>query len=1150
MNKNKMDKRGISLIVLVITIVVIIILAAAVIIALTSQGGIMDSAKKSKFMSDYRNVQEGVNVYSLSNVDKDNPYLYSIPEKGKLSLSDKQEIENNNPTLKTKIEELSSGKTLNDVDLYWIDLEKVGLSKLPKEKQEKGYIIDVSTLQIYDYVGDYFEGKRWHTLDGGVEGGEVTTPEKDVQEIWDGWVTLTLFYPSKATDKQWRLGTDGELRSDPMLQWQNYTGSITIPLDRTQDVWIRYNLDGETVIVPPAGTMLVDISLDNAKTLTDKVNVTISYDSEATTKEYRVGNSGWLEYTGPFVVTENTLIEARAKKQEKVYNEDGSLLMTRDLSGTDRVYVGNIGVEESELAAPTIARLAPTVAGEVAKVKVTYPENAVKKVYKVNYGVEENYTSEISVQKYGTYVIAYYYDASGKRSKSSAIYINDGTPQAPGTYVPNPPLEPGEKPPVTPGVDYPVVAAPTIVINPSSGLVTEVNVGVNSPATANDVYIKLGRYGNYQKYTSNIVVRQNMEVYAYYVTYSGERSETAHALVSNIKRANMPYVKVTASPYPWAGSYGASSVDVTINSSDATSVEYSEDGSSWKAYSAPFKVTQNKRIYARATNANGVSEDYLDITNIGNITAPPKKKNLAVNISVTPEPSLSTTRSNEVSVEIEYDENATEKTYRINGTGALQTYTQPFKLTNNATIYAYATSANGSGTAVKKIDNVIDGIAEPLIIANPSSNLTASKVNISIDFDKYASVKRYSVNGGTLTDYTSPFDVTTAGTEIYAYSQNSKGQVSTAIYKIPNIQPAPPVAVIDKGDYYLLKLNYPENSKGREYKWQEAGTWLGYKDDGILLIKPQYKDKVIQNGTLLKIEDENGNMVDFKGDYYLINVPINQIMNNIFMRWDRVTPSAPQILLNTSDPSREVNVDIMYDNSLKKKEYKIIKPDGSTDGWKEYAGTIKVTENNTVIYARGMDDAEVWSAEAVKKITNIDENPPEIKLTADLDTAAQKVSVRVAVTDDVEVGRIKWAKGLLGESYFLNGGTEIQNNSVVNITENDYYTFYAEDRVGNTQVSTLNVTNVDLTPPKIDIQVSPEGTVGLSATATINFGDSTIKQYKIGTSNATWTNYTTPVSLSSYTILTNNWQNTDKTVTIYAKGKDTAGNEVTVQKKL
>ncbi|MFA5603603.1 MAG: hypothetical protein WDA12_01955, partial [Bacilli bacterium] len=52
------------------------------------------------------------------------------------------------------------------------------------------------------------------------------------------------------------------------------------------------------------------------------------------------------------------------------------------------------------------------------------------------------------------------------------------------------------------------------------------------------------------------------------------------------------------------------------------------------------------------------------------------------------------------------------------------------------------------------------------------------------------------------------------------------------------------------------------------------------------------------------------------------------------------------------------------------------------------------------------------------------------------------------------------------------------------------------------------------------------------------------------TSNATWLTYNGSFTIDSYNILSKGWQNEDKTVTIYAKGKDTAGNEITVTRKI
>ncbi|MDF2866375.1 MAG: hypothetical protein K0R72_1193, partial [Clostridia bacterium] len=217
-----MKKKGISLIVLVITIIVVIIIATAVIFTI-SNNNVLDSSKKARFMSDYTNVQDGVNLYSLGKYNAQTS-KFDLPLKGFLTSADKSYISESNPTLKTKIEELSG--SIDTTNLAWISSEDIG-AKLSKEKRDKGYIIDVTNGQIYDYVGDVFEGKRWHTIDGGVLIGDVNPPT--YEELWDGWIKLTLYYPAGSTEKKWRLGTEGELRVDPMLMWQNYTGPITIP---------------------------------------------------------------------------------------------------------------------------------------------------------------------------------------------------------------------------------------------------------------------------------------------------------------------------------------------------------------------------------------------------------------------------------------------------------------------------------------------------------------------------------------------------------------------------------------------------------------------------------------------------------------------------------------------------------------------------------------------------------------------------------------------------------------------------------------------------------------------------------------------------------------------------------------------------------
>ena len=127
-----MKKRGISLLVLIITVIVVIILATAVILTLIN-ANTTDKAKKAKFMSDYRTVQHGVNLYSLSRYNMITNE-FELPLKGYLTAEDKEDIVSNVPTLKTKIEELSG--EIDSVNLAWISSEDIGVRYLKKRKKD------------------------------------------------------------------------------------------------------------------------------------------------------------------------------------------------------------------------------------------------------------------------------------------------------------------------------------------------------------------------------------------------------------------------------------------------------------------------------------------------------------------------------------------------------------------------------------------------------------------------------------------------------------------------------------------------------------------------------------------------------------------------------------------------------------------------------------------------------------------------------------------------------------------------------------------------------------------------------------------------------------------------------------------------------
>lgn len=163
------ESKAITLIALVITIIILLILAGVSLRIIFGREGLIENAKMSAFITEFRQIQEKVEIYvngkMMDKIVGDNFSISNIeilPITTKLNSDEISEIENNNTTLKSKVEELS-GKNLEEVNLYWINLEAID------EKVKSNYLIDVDTKQIYKYTGTKIKGKIWHTLDQGLE---------------------------------------------------------------------------------------------------------------------------------------------------------------------------------------------------------------------------------------------------------------------------------------------------------------------------------------------------------------------------------------------------------------------------------------------------------------------------------------------------------------------------------------------------------------------------------------------------------------------------------------------------------------------------------------------------------------------------------------------------------------------------------------------------------------------------------------------------------------------------------------------------------------------------------------------------------------------------------------------------------------------
>ena len=960
------------------------------------------------------------------------------------------------------------------------DIPKINLDKVPVE------FVYGSEYELPSYVdfgndeGTYkcvVEGKEEKTTKNLAIGKHLivceatskhnkrTMVEKEVEvkiksgeeEIWDGWIRLNLNYPDNSTNWEWRIGKEGEIRDGyEYTGWQDYTGPILVKLDDVKDVYIRYDLLGETYIIAPNGKVAVDIEpAKYALKGNEKTKVKIVYEKNVETKEYRIAGGEWEEYTGEFEVEKNTLIEARGIRNEKVYDSDGNYLYTKKVTGTDSVFIG----EENATSGGTTSG-----------------------------GDKGSFEYEVVVKPNGSYT----------KPKKDTL---------PSTYL----------------------EGPEIKVSPTE-MTESVIVKVIPKEKARKTYIKVGD-GNYQEYTGEISVSKNVLIRAYYIREEdGKTSEASYYYIQNIKKASKPYVRIDATP-----DYLSEKVDkvtVKISGSNYTKLEYSLDGVIYEEYKGELTVEESQTIYAKGTNEFGETIESLDITTR---TSPKEKENIEISIEVSPRKEEVEGLINKAKVKITYEKKATKRYYKLGYYGEWKEYTGEFEITDNKTIYAYATGDNAVGNARKSVDYLTTGIASPIISIEPYGK--SQQVKVSIEYASTAEITRYKIGNGEYRDYNGPFYVYENET-IYAYNKDELGNTGTSEYKIKNIVSAPNYVSIDKGKYYIIKLHYPETSSNREYKWKSDGTWKSYNGYGILLIKPEYKEefKDIKDG--IKVEDEYGKEIIFTDHYYFIDVPFNELMENLFMRWDTEKISAPKIIEIPEEVTREASISIVYNKALVKKLYKIVYEDGEETEWLTYEKPFKIDKNKATIYAKGITRSESESKVGSKTITNIDNTDPEIRVKGNFEKAARQINVTVNAIDEFGIDKVKFAKGEQTKEYFKKNGKGIRNGSSFKVEENGKYTIYAVDYVGNEVIKVIEITNIDKEAPNIRINILTES-YGTEAEIEIEYGDSVKKEYKIG-KNGSYKEYTGTIKITSNEVL--DLVNEDGSLTIYGRGTDEAGN--------
>ena len=183
----------------------------------------------------------------------------------------------------------------------------------------------VKACNIHFDNGYYCNGTKGNVVCSKEESANISScgEEPEIGEVWDGFITLDLMYPENSTERMWML-KDNEGIRDSSNTWTYYTGPITIPYDRVEDIWLKYKIDGEEHH-STSGEPFVSIYEEY---ITDEGTlVNILYDDRASVKEYQIENEEWKNYTKKLLIKCESEIEEVAQIDQQPYHEGRNMIM-------------------------------------------------------------------------------------------------------------------------------------------------------------------------------------------------------------------------------------------------------------------------------------------------------------------------------------------------------------------------------------------------------------------------------------------------------------------------------------------------------------------------------------------------------------------------------------------------------------------------------------------------------------------------------------------------------------------------------------------------------------------------------------------------------------------------------------------------------
>lgn len=792
-------------------------------------------------------------------------------------------------------------------------------------------------------------------------------------------VKVTITYPSDATIKEYKVGATGT--------WTSYTSAVSVASNdtiyaRATDAAGNTSAESSLTITnidktaPVAATFTAD---KTALTNTD-VNVTITYPSDAETKQYKVGASGsWANYTSAVKVSSNDTIYARSMDEAGNVSVESSYLVNN--------------IDKVAPTAPTLNADKTTATNSDVKVTVTFPSDAVTKQYRIGAsGSWTNYSTAIVLTANNT-IFARAIDAAGNVSDEGALVVSN--------------------------IDKVAPDGATLEADKTTATNTDVKVTITYPSDAVTKQYKIGSNGTWTSYTSAVMMSNNDTIFARSMDAVGNTSVETSLVVSNIDKTAPAVATFVADKTAPTNS----AVKVTITyPSDAVTKQYKVGSAgAWTTYSGTVVMSENDTIFARSMDEAGNTsvESSYEVKNIDHEA--PIKPTLTADVT--------RPTNGDVKITIIYSSDATTKQYKIGENGAWTAYSSPVTLTVNGSVYARAIDAAGniSDEAILAVDNIDKTAPDAATFVADKTSPTNTDVKVVISYPSDAVTKQYKVGaGGAWTNYTSAVTMSTNGS-IFARSIDAVGNISVeSSFDVANIDkeaPVQPTLVADTttptSGEVKVTVTYSSDTANKQYKIGSAGNWTVYTEAVVMTVNETIYARAI---------DAAGN----------VSAESSLVVSNI----DKSVPEKATLVADMTTPTNAtVKVTISYPNNAVTKQYKV----GTNGTWTSYSTAVELVENATV-YARSFNGVGTVSEESSLEVLNIDKTLPTKPI---INVTGDKLTI-VAGTDD---------SGIALTEYKLNNGSWMVYNGEITLPDGQYKVLArSTDNAGNVgEESTLDI---------------------------------------------------------------------------------------------